>query len=67
MSTSAGLNVVGYNLRLLTTLHIIYIFTYYARSNLVMNFASGMFLLLISWIKLLVKLAKFLMIISLYL
>jgi hypothetical protein len=60
MSTNADLNAAGYNLfRLLTVLHIIYIFTYYARSNFVMNFASSMFLLLISWIKLFVKLAKF--------
>jgi hypothetical protein len=48
MSTSAGLNAAGYNLfQLLTVLHIIYISAYYARSNFVMNFASGMFLLLI--------------------
>jgi hypothetical protein len=60
MSTSAGLNAAGYNLfQLLTVLHIIYISAYYARSIFVMNCASSMFLILISWIKLLVKLAKF--------
>jgi hypothetical protein len=48
MSTSAGFNAAGYNIfRLLTVLHIIYIFAYYARSNFVMNFSSDMFLLLI--------------------
>jgi hypothetical protein len=60
MSTSVGFNAARYNLfRLLIVLHIIYIFAYYARSNFVLNFASGMFLLLISCIKLLVQLAKF--------
>jgi hypothetical protein len=49
MSTSVGLNAAVYNLfRLLTVLHIIYIFANYARSNFFMNFASGMFLFLIS-------------------
>jgi hypothetical protein len=38
---------------------IMYIFAYSAKSNKVMNIASAMFLISISWIKLLVKLAKF--------
>jgi hypothetical protein len=59
MSTSTGLNVAGYILQFLTVLYIIYIFAYYDISNLVMNFASGMFIISISWIKLLIKLAKF--------
>jgi hypothetical protein len=61
MSTSAGMNAVGYNL-LLTVYHMIYIFAYYGRSVFVMNivsFASVMFVLLIFWIKLLVNLPKF--------
>jgi hypothetical protein len=57
MSTSAGMNAAGYNL-LLTVSHIIFIFAYYARSNFVMNFASINFLVLIFWIKLIVKLAN---------
>jgi hypothetical protein len=48
MSTSTGLNAAGYILQFLIVLYIIYIFTYYAISNLVMNFASGMFLISIS-------------------
>jgi hypothetical protein len=57
MSTSAGLNASGYNLfRLLV---VIYIFAYSAKSNMVMNIASGLLLISISWIKLLVNLAKF--------
>jgi hypothetical protein len=52
------MNVAGYNI-LFTVLHFIYIFAYCARSNLVMNFVIVMFLILIFWIKLLIKLAKF--------
>jgi hypothetical protein len=60
MSTSIGLNADGYNLiRLLSVVHIIYIFAYSGRSNIVMNIASAVFVFSISWIKLLVKLAKF--------
>jgi hypothetical protein len=60
MSTSDGLNASGYNLfRFFVEVNIIYIFAYSARSNMFMNFASDMLLLSISWIKLLVNLAKF--------
>jgi hypothetical protein len=52
------MNAAGYNI-LFTVLHFIYIFAYSVRSNLVMNFVTVMFLILIFWIKLLVKLAKF--------
>jgi hypothetical protein len=52
------MNAAGYNL-LLTVSHIIGIFAYYGRSIFVMNLASVMFVLLIFWIKLLVKLPKF--------
>jgi hypothetical protein len=49
MSTSAGLNASGYNLyRLLVVLHIIYIFAYSAKSNMVMNIASSVILLSVS-------------------
>jgi hypothetical protein len=49
MSTSVGLNASGYNLfRYLAEVNIIYIFAYFARSNMFMNFASGMLLLSIS-------------------
>jgi hypothetical protein len=51
------MNAAGYNL-LLTVSHMIYIFAYYGRSNLVMNIASVMFVLLIFWIKSLVNLPK---------
>jgi hypothetical protein len=60
MSTSAGLNAAGYNLiRLLTVFHIMYIFTLSRRTNFVTNIASELLVFIISWIKLLVKLAKF--------
>jgi hypothetical protein len=52
------MNAAGYNI-LFIVLHFIYIFAYCARSNLVMNFVTVMFLILIFWIKLLVQLAKF--------
>jgi hypothetical protein len=60
MPTSAGLNAAGYNLiRLLTVFHIMYIFTYSGRTNIVMNITSKILVFTIFWIKLLVKLAKF--------
>jgi formate/nitrite transporter FocA (FNT family) len=58
MSTSAGMNAARYNL-LLTVLFIIYIFAHCGRSHFVMNFVSVKFLLLLFWIKLLVKMANF--------
>jgi formate/nitrite transporter FocA (FNT family) len=58
MSTSAGMNAARYNL-LLIVLFIIYIFAHCGRSHFVMNFVSVKFLLLLFWIKLLVKMANF--------